>query len=205
MMMSMFAAFVALVLVQGSLPFFNHLSDKAMSIPWSNPLFWLIIIGFTCIVSVVAGSYPAFYLSSFRPISVLKGNSVTGRFAAVPRKVLVVLQFTVSIVLIIGTIVVYRQVNFARSRPVGYERDHLITIPMNTPEIYAHYDALRSDLIASGGAIEMAESNSAPTQIFSNNSGMDWPGRPAHLDPLFGTIAVTHDFGNSIVNTAPFG
>lgn len=198
MVMSFFATVVAVVLVHSSLPFFNRLSDKAMTMPWNNPVFWLITIGFTCIVSLVAGSYPAFYLSSFRPIRVLKGNMITARFAAIPRKVLVVLQFTVSIVLIIGTIVVYRQVKFAKSRPVGYERDHLISIKMNTPEIYAHYDALRADLIASGGAIEMAESNSAPTQIFFNNSGMDWPGRPADLDPLFGTIAVTHDFGKTI-------
>ena len=198
MVMSFFATVIAVVLVQSSLPFFNRLSDKAMTMPWNNPVFWLIAIGFTCIVSLVAGSYPAFYLSSFQPIRVLKGKMITGRFAAIPRKVLVVLQFTVSIVLIIGTIVVYRQVKYAKSRPVGYEREHLITIRMNTPELYDHYDALRADLIASGGAIEMAESNSEPTQIFSNNSGMDWAGRPADLDPLFGTIAVSHDFGKTI-------
>ena len=198
MVMSFLATVVAIVLVQSSLPFFNRVSYKAMIMPWNNLVFWLITIGFTGIVSLVAGSYPAFYLSSFQPIRVLKGNMVTGRLAAIPRKVLVVLQFTVSIVLIIGTIVVYRQVKFAKSRPVGYERDHLISIKMNTPEIYAHYDALRADLIASGGAVEMAESNSAPTQIFSNNNGMDWAGRPADLDPLFGTIAVTHDFGKTI-------
>jgi putative ABC transport system permease protein len=198
MVMSFFATVVAVVLVSSTLPFFNRLSDKVMTMPWSNPAFWLITIAFTCIVSLVAGSYPAFYLSSFQPIKVLKGTMVAGRFSAIPRKVLVVLQFTVSIVLIIGTVVVYRQVQFAKSRPVGYDRDHLITIKMNTPEIYAHYDALRADLIASGGAIEMAESNSATTQIWSNNSGMDWEGRPADLDPLFGTIAVTHDFGKTI-------
>ena len=160
------AAIVAVLLVHASLPFFNRLSDKAMNMPWQQPVFWLIIIGFTGLVSLVAGSYPAFYLSAFQPIKVLKGKMGTGRFASVPRKVLVVLQFTVSVVLIIGTIVVYRQVQFAKSRPVGYDRDHLITIKMNTPEIHAHYDALRRDLIESGGAIEMAESNSATTKYF---------------------------------------
>jgi putative ABC transport system permease protein len=198
LVMSGLATIVAILLVSSSLPFFNRLSDKAMTIPWNNPVFWLITIGFMVAVSLVAGSYPAFYLSAFKPIKVLKGNMLTGRLAAIPRKVLVVLQFTVSIVLIIGTIVIYRQVQYAKNRPVGYERDRLIKIKMNTPEIYAHYDALRSDLIASEAAIEMAESNSSPAEIFSNNSGMDWEGRQPDLDPLFGTIAVTHDFGKTI-------
>ena len=110
-----------------------------------HPLFWLAIAGFRLSYSLMAGSYPAFYLSSFKPIKVLKGKLSVGRFAAIPRQVLVVLQFSVSVVLIIGTIIVYRQVQFAKNRPVGYERERLIKVVMNTPEIYAHYDAMRED------------------------------------------------------------
>ena len=198
LLMAVLATIVAVLMVQLALPFFNSISDKSMSMPWNAPMFWLIIAGFTIIVSLVAGSYPAFYLSSFKPIKVLKGKLAVGRLAAIPRQVLVVLQFSVSIVLIIGTIIVYRQVQFAKNRPVGYDRDRLIKVVMNTPEIYAHYDAMRDDLIRTGAAINMGESNSSPTEIFSNNNGVDWEGRKPDSDPLFGTIAVTHDYGKTI-------
>jgi ABC-type antimicrobial peptide transport system permease subunit len=111
---------------------------------------------------------------------------------------LVVVQFTVSITLIIGTVIVFRQIQFAKNRPVGYNRAGLITVEMNTPEIYGHYDALRNDLIQTGAVKDMAESNSAPTQVWSNNSGFDWEGKAPGFDPTFGTIAVTPDFGNTL-------
>jgi len=109
----LFAFAISILLVQLSLPFFNEVSDKQMSILWTNPLFWISSIGFTLITGLITGSYPAFYLSSFKPIKVLKGSFRVGRLAAIPRKVLVVLQFTVSVTLIIGTIVVFRQIQFA--------------------------------------------------------------------------------------------
>ncbi|GAB3890747.1 ABC transporter permease [Larkinella knui] len=199
---SVLVAFIALVfsiaLVWGSLSFFNHLADKAITIPWTTPSFWFLTIGFTLFTGFVSGSYPAFYLSSFKPVKVLKGTMRAGRFASLPRKVLVVIQFTVSISLIIGTIIVFRQIQHAKNRPVGYSRDGLITVAMNTPELNAHYNELRNELIESGGAVEMTESNSPPTQIWSNNSGFQWKGKDPTTDPLFGTIAVTHDFGKTV-------
>src|SRR5258708_18482794 len=122
----------SLLLVQLSLPFFNEVADKQMSILWSNPLFWILSIGFSLVTGLITGSYPAFYLSSFKPVKVLKGSFRVGRLASIPRKVLVVLQFTVSVTLIIGTIVVFRQIQFAKNRPVGYSRAGLITLPMVT-------------------------------------------------------------------------
>jgi putative ABC transport system permease protein len=199
---SLFVSFLSfiltIILVQLSLPFFNSLSDKQMSIPWSNPLFWLSGVSFMVLTGLVAGSYPAFYLSGFNPVKVLKGTFRAGRFASLPRKVLVVVQFTVSVVLIIGTIIVYRQIQFAKGRPVGYSREGLITIEMNTPELYQNYNAMRHDLIENGGAADMGESNSSITEIWSNNNGVEWEGKDPNTDPLFGTIAVTHDFGNTV-------
>src|ERR1700743_2753822 len=126
-----------------SLPTFNELSNKTMTMPWGNGYFWLLSLGFIFFTALVAGSYPAIYLSSFKPVKVLKGTFKAGRFAAIPRKVLVVTQFTVSVTLIIGTIVVYRQIQFARERPVGYSREGLITVHTNAPAIHDHYNAVR--------------------------------------------------------------
>lgn len=194
-----FLAFLlSIILVLSTLPFFNRLADKSMSIPWSNPFFWLLALGFTLLTGLIAGSYPAFYLSSFEPIKVLKGIFRAGRFAALPRKILVVLQFTISITLITGTIIVFRQIQFAKSRPVGYTREGLITVAINTPEIQGHYNALRDDLIHTGAVENMAESSSPITHIYNNNKGFAWSGMDPNEQPLFRTINVTHDFGKTI-------
>ncbi len=116
------------------LPWFNDLSAKEMTMPWNDFYFWLISIGFILITGILAGSYPALYLSSFKPVKVLKGTFRTGKLAAIPRKVLVVMQFTVSVALIISTIVVYRQVQFAKDRPVGYTREGLIMMEMKSDD-----------------------------------------------------------------------
>ncbi len=201
---SVLVAFIAFIfsigLVQLLLPFFNGLADKEMSIPWSNIIFWLLALGFTFLTGIVSGSYPAFYLSSFEPIKVLKGTFRVGRFASLPRKILVVIQFTVSIALIIGTIIVFRQIQFAKDRPVGYSREGLITIGMNTPELYGKgkYDLIRNDLLATGVVDNMAESSSPPTNIYSNNIGFSWEGKDPNSLPLFGTVGVTQDFGKTI-------
>src|SRR5665213_1311111 len=122
----------ALILVLLLVPFFNRLSDKDIHLPGGNIWFWMFILAFTLFTGFVSGSYPAFYLSGFDPIKVLKGTFRAGRFAALPRKIMVVVQFSISIALIIGTIIVYRQIQYARDRPVGYSREGLITVMMNT-------------------------------------------------------------------------
>ncbi|HET7000903.1 MAG TPA: ABC transporter permease [Puia sp.] len=189
---------IALCFVLALIPFFNSLSDKEIHLPGANIFFWLFIIAFTLFTGIVSGSYPAFYLSGFEPIKVLKGSFRVGRFASLPRKVLVVVQFSISIALIIGTIIVYRQIQYAKDRPVGYDRQGLITIMMNTPDLYGHYDALRSDLIATGKVENMAESSSPSTSVWSNNIGFSWPGKDPNSLPLFGTVATTYDYGKTI-------
>ncbi len=199
---SVLVAFMAFVfsigLVLLLLPFFNGLANKEMFIPWASLPFWLLALAFTFFTGIVSGSYPAFYLSGFEPIKVLKGTFRVGRFASLPRKVLVVIQFTVSIALITGTIIVFRQIQFAKNRPVGYNRDGLITIEMNTPELYGHYEGIRNDLLNTGVVENMAESSSPPTNVNSNSIGFNWEGKDPGSLPLFGTISVTHDFGKTI-------
>ncbi len=189
---------LAILFVQLSLNWFNQLSDKQLSIPFSNPIFWLLILGFTLFTGFVSGSYPAFYLSSFEPIKVLKGTFRAGKYASLPRKVLVVLQFTVSIALIIGTIVVFRQIQYAKNRPVGYNREGLISININTPDLRNKYAPLRDDLLKTNVVENMSQSSSPTTGVHSNEIGFDWKGKDPNTTPPFGFIAVTHDFGKTI-------
>jgi putative ABC transport system permease protein len=191
------ALVLAIIMVQLSLPLFNSIADKSMSIPWSNPVFWLAVLIFTFFTGLVSGSYPAFYLSGFQPVKVLKGTFKAGRAATLPRKVLVVIQFAVSVTLIIGTFIVYEQIQHARNRPVGYTREGLITVDMNTPDFSGHFDAIRNDLLQTGAVSDMALSNSAPTTVWSNNV-VDWKGKDPNLTVSMGTIAVSHDFGNTV-------
>jgi hypothetical protein len=189
---------MALVLVAVSLQFFNELADKALTLPWTNPVFWLLGLGFTLLTGLLAGSYPALYLSGFQPVKVLKGTFRAGRWAALPRQVLVVVQFTVSVTLIIGTLVVFQQVQHAKNRPVGYDRAGLITLPINTPELRGRYNALRTELRATGAVVDMAQSNNPTTELSSMNGGFDWPGKDPEFETMLGTVAVTHDYGKTL-------
>jgi ABC-type antimicrobial peptide transport system permease subunit len=121
-----------------------------------------------------------------------------GRFAAIPRKVLVVLQFTVSVTLIIGTIIVYRQIQYSKDRPVGYDRNALMMIEMKSPDFQGKMDVLRAELVGNGAITEIAGSSSPVTGVWSNNGGMSWPGKDPNQDADFATIWVTHEFGKTV-------
>ena len=192
------AGFLSIIVVALALPFFNDVAAKSMSIPWTNPVFWLSLAGFAIICGLLAGSYPALYLSSFRPVKVLKGTFRAGRFASLPRKVLVVIQFTVSVSLTVGTIVVYQQVQFARSRPVGYTREGLITVFMITPDLVEHYEAIRNELLQSGAAENVASSSAPVTAIWSSNSGIIWEGMPEEMETNFSVNWVTEPYGKTV-------
>jgi putative ABC transport system permease protein len=185
-------------LVVIAMPWFNDLADKKMTIAWSNPVFWLISIGFILFTSLLAGSYPALYLSSFRPVNVLKGTFRAGRFASIPRKVLVVVQFTVSVTLIIGTIIVHQQIQFTKNRPIGYDRDGLIMIEIRSPEFHGKYDVLRSELKNTGAVEEISESSSPVMGIWSNNVLFKCKGKNPDLHGEFATIWVTPEYGKTI-------
>lgn len=189
---------LACLLVIIFLPAFNHLAAEEMKMLWGNIYFWLISFGFIIITSVLAGSYPALYLSSFKPIRVLKGTYQAGRFAAIPRRALVVMQFTVSVALVICTLVIYRQVNFAKDRPVGYTREGLLMMEMKSADFKGKYDVLRASLLNTGMVSEMSESMGGVTEVVSSNDGFDWVGRNATKDESFGTLAITHEYGKTV-------
>jgi ABC-type antimicrobial peptide transport system permease subunit len=189
---------LAVMIVILLLPMFNDLAGKRIIINWTNPFFWLASVAFIFITSLVAGSYPAFYLSSFRPVSVLKGVFKTDRFATAPRKVLVVIQFTVSVTLIIGTVIVYKQIQFSKERPVGYDQNGLVMIQMKSQDFFGKFDVLRNELKNSGAVTEMSESSSPVSDLWHTNSGFEWPGKNPDLQTDFAVIRVTHEYGKTV-------
>ena len=193
------AFILAIGIVLVSLNGFNEIADKKVSLPFYNPVFWVISILFILITAFVAGSYPASYLSSFRPVKILKGTFRAGKSAAIPRRIMVALQFTVSIILMIGTIVIYRQVQHAQNRPIGYDRNGLIRFNMNTVDLNGKNDVLRREVLASGGAIEIAESSSPTTENNYYDDRFEWKSKDPKLAKMsFALTAVSYDFGKTV-------
>ena len=189
---------ISILLVQLSLGFFNEVADKSMFIPWGNPLFWLLGTGFSIITGIIAGSYPALYLSSFNPVKILKGTFKAGRWAAIPRRALVVFQFTVSVMLIIGTLIVFRQIQYAKNRPIGYDSNGLIALPMFTSEIHDHFNAVNDELLKTGTVVSMAEAGASTTEIYSSTSGVNWKGKDPNQPIDFPKLGVSYDYGKTI-------
>ncbi|MES2808486.1 MAG: ABC transporter permease [Bacteroidota bacterium] len=192
------AFILSVITVWLCLPWFNDLAAKQIIMPWQSAYFWLAGLGVVFFTGVVAGSYPALYLSSFKPIKVLKGTINVGKQAVMPRKVLVVLQFTVSVALIICTVVVYKQVQVAKDRPVGYTRDGLVMIKKRSADFKGKYDMLRAELKSTGVVAEMSESYGEITQIASGNGGFNWRGKDPNLEAEFGTLPISFEFGKTV-------
>lgn len=169
---------LSIVMVQLAIPSFNAVVGSAISIPYTNVLFWVLMIGYVLLTGLLAGSRPAFYLSSFNPVQVLKGTIKVGRSASLPRKVLVVIQFSCSIALIISTIIVYQQIQHAKSRPTGYSSTRLMMTDMSG-DLEKNYSALKNDLLASGTVESVASASSPVTNIYSHAAVDNWPGKNA--------------------------
>ncbi|WP_422081580.1 ABC transporter permease [Ulvibacterium sp.] len=193
-----FAFSIAILIVLFSLDGFNDLAKKEIAFPWSNPFFWLISVIFILFTSLVAGSYPALYLSSFRPVEVLKGTFKAGKYAGLSRKILVVLQFTVSVAFIIGTFIVMQQIHYAKNRPVGYDKEGLIQVATFTDDFVGKYDLMRTEFINSGAVIEMSASSSPTTRIWSNRDGFTWEGKPDGFQEDFAWTDVSFEYAKSL-------
>jgi ABC-type antimicrobial peptide transport system permease subunit len=198
LMMVAFSFVIALVLAGLSLNWFNRLAAKDMSMPLGQPFFWIVSLGFILVTGIISGSYPALFLSSFKPVRALKGTFKLGAGAAIPRKVLVVFQFTISVALINCTIIVLRQVEHARSRPVGYTREGLLMMRMKSGDFYGKYDIIRNELLRTGVVQEFAESMGKVTTLASNNDGFSWVGMDPKMEQNFGTLAVSPEYGRTI-------
>ncbi|MBK5270120.1 MAG: ABC transporter permease, partial [Bacteroidia bacterium] len=197
-LVTIIAFLISVLLVALSLSWFNEVADKEMRLPFSNTSFWLMAITFIILTGFLAGLYPAFYLSSFKPVKVLKGVLKSGRFASLPRKVLVVVQFSVSVVLIIGTIIVYRQIQHARNRPVGYNREGLITLSMPDPNFYGKQELTRNLLQKTGFVEDVAYSQAPVTAVYNNSGGFSWKGRDPNVDNDFALCRISQSYGKTV-------
>ena len=166
---------LSLFIVAVSLKGFNQLIGTDLRTDFGEMRFWVFSGCFILCTGVIAGSYPAFYLSSFRPVQVLKGSFKKVNALLAPRKVLVVLQFTFAIVLIICTIIVERQIRYARERDAGYKRDRLV-FTFVQGDVLKHYDLIRKELIGSGAAVAVTKLYSPMTRAWGSVNGFSWPG-----------------------------
>ncbi|MCF0075785.1 FtsX-like permease family protein, partial [Dyadobacter sp. CY261] len=192
------AFLLALTLVMLMIPIFNTLADKQLVFPWQHTSFWVAALVFIVLTALVSGSYPALYLSAFQPLKVLKGTFRLGRFAALPRRVLVVLQFTVSVTLVISTIVVFRQVQYTKNRPVGYDRAGLVSIPLTEGEFSGKYEFIRNELLRSEAVTDMSATSDPATAVNFGRGGFRWAGKPADFQDSFAWVWVSPDYVKSL-------
>jgi putative ABC transport system permease protein len=191
-MIAFIAFSIAVLMAQLLLPLYNELVEKELFIDYTSWMFWLISFAMIFLIGIVSGSYPAFYLSSFQPVRVLKGKIKAGKGASLPRKVLVTLQFGFSILLIIGTIVIYQQIELVRNRQLGYDQQNLMSVDYNN-EVRKNYRAIKLDLLNTGVVESVTKANSKITAINSNNF-LGWPGKPEELRVIFTTVATEYDY-----------
>jgi putative ABC transport system permease protein len=186
-------AFVFSVLIaQIVLPAFNTLTETHINIPFGNIYFWMIMLGCLFITALLAGSRPAFYLSSFNPVKVLKGTMQVGK-SSLSRKILVVIQFSCSIALIISTVIIYQQIQYAKNRPTGYNLNRLMITSMND-DLRKNFTPLKNELVEKGIVSSVTTASSPATDVWWHTDIDRWPGKEAGETVEMGNIFVTDDY-----------
>lgn len=188
MILAFIAFVIALVAVCLLLPAFNKLVDKHLTLFVPSVGFWMLALAIVLFTGLAAGSYPALYLSSFNPIKVLKGTFIAGKGAILPRRVLVVLQFVISILLISGTIIIYQQIQHIKDRPTGYDPNNLIMTPA-TGDISAKYSTIRQELLNTGVVDAITRTSSPITEVWWKSPSPNWEGKPANVNIIFSGLA----------------
>jgi ABC-type antimicrobial peptide transport system permease subunit len=174
-LVSFLAFLLSLLAVQLALPAFNLLIGKSVAIQYSSPVFWLSCLSFVLFTGITAGSYPAFFLSSFKPVSALKGTFQNVSGLVTPRKLLVILQFAFAIILIICTVIIKQQIDYSENRDAGYSRDNLI-YTYTQGDATRNYPLIKHELLADGAAVSVTKSMNPITERWSGGWGYQWPG-----------------------------
>ncbi len=192
--MAILSTVVAVLLILLLLPSFNSLVSKNLSLSFTDPVTWAVLLSIILVCGIVAGSYPSFYLSSFQPVRVLKGGkSTTGNKASFVRKGLVVLQFAISIILIIATIIIYQQINHVKTRDLGYDKNNLVVVPLHG-NMKQNFPAIRNELLATNQVKNASLSQDAVLSYGSNTGDFGWPGKDPGKQILITIEAVSSEF-----------
>ena len=192
-MLTLLAAVIAIVVVNALLPLFNDITQKHIVFPFSSLSFWLLLAGLTLVTGFFSGSYPALFLSSFKPVVVLKGMLKLSTGSAWFRKGLVVFQFSLSVILIIGTIVISRQVGYIQSKNLGYDRENMIYVPIEG-DLSAKYDVFKDEALRMPGIKDVTTTTSRPTNFGSSTSSIQWDGKDPNVNVEYTQIAAGFDF-----------
>jgi putative ABC transport system permease protein len=196
-LLTFFAILVAIFLSIVLLPAFNLLTGKQLSLPVSNPVFWTSLLGLLIGAGLVAGSYPALYLSSLNPIRVFKGSLQFTWGAVFFRKGLVVFQFVLSVVLIVGMIVIYRQMNYIQTKNIGYDRDNLVYLPLEG-ELSEKYALFKEGAIKLPGILAATKVRNAPTRMGNHTGDIGWEGKDPNLSTSFVYTIVGYDYSKTM-------
>jgi predicted permease len=194
LLLTALALLVALGLVSLLLPFFNRLTEKQLSLPLERPAGWAILGGLLVLMSGLAGSYPALFLSSLRPVRVLKGTLRFGAGAQLFRRGLVVFQFALSILMIVGTLVIYRQLQYVQTKNLGYDRQNLIEISSNNSVLGSKYGTLKEELLRMPGIAAVTYSQTSAIENTNTMDGVNWTGKDPTVDVQFNITSVGYDF-----------
>jgi ABC-type antimicrobial peptide transport system permease subunit len=196
-LLALIAGVFAIIIVQISLPAFGKLTDKKLFVEYNNVSFWIKALGFVLLTGIIAGSYPAFFMSSFKPAKVLKGTFKSANALITPRKLLVILQFTFAIILIICTSIVKQQIDHARNRENGYVKDNLV-YHMLTGDLEKNYPLVKNELLSSGIAKSVTKTSAPLTEGWSDSWDFKWAGK----DPNDKTDFDRYNADENIVTTA---
>jgi ABC-type antimicrobial peptide transport system permease subunit len=196
-LLTSFSIIIAIILTALALPAFDQLTGKQLSLPFNQSSFWLTILGLLLITGFVAGSYPALFLSSLKPVRVLKGSLKFSWSATFFRKALVVFQFALSVFLVIAMIVVYRQLNYIQTKNLGYDRDNLIYIPIEG-DLIKNYELFKQEALSNPGIVNVSKMRNSPTAIFHHTTSIGWPGKDPNLSVSFADGVVGYDFAKTM-------
>jgi ABC-type antimicrobial peptide transport system permease subunit len=197
LLLSFIAFLFATLLVVAIIPAFSVLLNQDIIVPFNKPIFWILAFAIITATGLLAGSYPAFYLSGFDPVKVLKGTFLPGKQGLLPRKILVTSQFIVSIVLISATLIVYQQLQFVKKRDLGYNINNLIIIN-SSKDANKSFDALKNDLLATGKIASVNRTSNSITTLLGYTSGIKWTGAPADPNLVIGFFFSDEGFAKTL-------
>uniref|UniRef100_UPI003593EC64 ABC transporter permease n=1 Tax=Aquiflexum sp. TaxID=1872584 RepID=UPI003593EC64 len=193
LLMTFFATAFSILLVELTLPIFNTLTGKSMSVPYSDGIFWLQLVGVMLFTGLVAGSYPAFYLSATKVVSVFRSHTKSGKGVVLARKGLVTFQFILATILIVSTVVVYQQINYALNQNLGYDKEQLLVVPLEG-KLADNFEVFKNLIDQKDDVKSISRSSHSLLGRNTNTGGIKWEGKDPDFNALFEIMHVDYGF-----------